>query len=170
MKLDLIKILRSAKSRNLVLLVVNPATVGFEPEQVILEAARELDKQLLVVYNLFDPSHAAHTAAVEHALPLLRFHRKITLAAVDAIALIESGLGGKCDVIVGVTAPVEIRIKRIMERDGLSEEYAKMRIGAQKPDSFYYDHCDHVLVSDCETVELFERKCVEFFARILEER
>lgn len=72
------------KECDLVLLVVNPATVGFEPEQVILEAARELDKQLLVVYNLFDPSHAAHTAAVEHALPLLRFHRKITLAAVDA--------------------------------------------------------------------------------------
>lgn len=93
-----------------------------------------------------------------------------TLAAVDAIALIESGLGGKCDILVGVTAPIEIRVKRIMERDGLSEEYAKMRIGAQKPDSFFYEHCDYVLASDCETVELFERKCVEFFARILEER
>lgn len=92
------------------------------------------------------------------------------LAAVDAIALIESGLGTKCNIIVGVTAPYDVRVKRIMERDGVSEEYAKLRIGAQKPDSFYDDNCDYVLVSDCDTVLQFEKKCVEFFTRILEER
>lgn len=92
------------------------------------------------------------------------------LAAVDAIALIESGRGTKCDILVGVTAPFETRLKRIMERDGLSEEYARMRINAQKPDSFFYEHCDYVLVSDCDTVEQFEKKCVDFFTRIMEER
>jgi dephospho-CoA kinase len=91
------------------------------------------------------------------------------LAAIDAIALIESGRGSKCDILIGVTAPFETRVRRIMERDGLSEEYAKMRINAQKPDSFFYEHCDYVLISDCETVEEFEKKCVEFFTRILEE-
>lgn len=93
-----------------------------------------------------------------------------TLAAVDAIALIESGRGSKCDIVVGVTAPVDIRVARIMERDGLSEANAKLRIAAQKPDSFFYENCDYVLVSDCETVMQFEEKCVEFFTRILEER
>ncbi len=90
-----------------------------------------------------------------------------TLAAVDAIALLESGLGEMCDIIVGVTAPFDIRVGRIMERDGLSEAYAKLRIQAQKPDSYFEENCDYVLVSDCATVDEFEEKCVTFFTKIL---
>ncbi len=90
-----------------------------------------------------------------------------SIAAIDAIALIESGRSKLCDIVVGVTAPFETRIKRIMERDGISGEYARLRIGAQQPDSFYYDNCDYVLISDCETVEEFEDKCRIFFTRIL---
>ena len=90
-----------------------------------------------------------------------------TLAAIDAIALIESGLGDLCDIIVGVTAPFDIRVSRIVGRDGLSEEYAKLRINAQKPDSYFYENCDYVLISDCDTVEEFEEKCVKFFTHIL---
>ena len=89
------------------------------------------------------------------------------LAAVDAIALIESGRGAKCDLVVGVTAPFDVRVRRIMERDGVGEDYARLRIGAQKPDSFYEQNCDYVLVSDCDTVEEFEEKCRTFFIRIL---
>ena len=90
-----------------------------------------------------------------------------TLAAIDAIALIESGIGALCQVIVGVTAPFEVRVRRIMERDGINEEYARLRIGAQKPDSFYNDNCDYVLVSDCKTARAFEDKCRLFFISIL---
>jgi dephospho-CoA kinase len=137
-----------------------------------------IDRKALGVIVFNDAGALAELNRITHKFVSIEVERRLkeweskggTLAAVDAIALIESGLGGKCDVIVGVTAPVEIRIKRIMERDGLSEEYAKMRIAAQKPDSFIYDNCDYVLVSDCETVELFEEKCVDFFRRILEEK
>ena len=89
------------------------------------------------------------------------------LAAVDAIALIESGLSAKCSLIVGVTAPEEVRVKRIMERDGISEEYARLRVGAQKPESYFYENCDYVLISNCDTVEEFEEKCRVFFTEIL---
>lgn len=99
----------------------------------------------------------------------LRGHKESggALAAVDAIALLESGLAEKCDIVVGVTAPVEVRVRRIMERDGVSEEYARLRVGAQKPESWFYENCDDVLVSDCETVEEFEEKCKAFFRGIL---
>lgn len=89
------------------------------------------------------------------------------VAAIDAIALIESGLGERCDQIVAVTAPVEIRIRRIMERDGVSEDYARLRVNAQPSDSFYEAHCDNVLISNCETVEEFEEKCRVYFMKIL---
>lgn len=91
----------------------------------------------------------------------------VKTAAIDAIALIESGLSEKCDVVIAVTAPVDVRVQRIMERDGVSEEYARLRVGAQPPDSFYTSKCDHVLVSDCSTVEEFENKCRIFFAGLL---
>ena len=91
----------------------------------------------------------------------------IAAAAVDAIALFESGLSDKCDIKIGVTAPAEIRIGRIMERDGVTEEYARLRVNAQPPDSFYRERCDYILVSDCATAEEFEEKCRAFFARIL---
>lgn len=88
-------------------------------------------------------------------------------AAIDAIALIESGIGDMCDVIVGVTAPEEVRAMRIAARDGVTEEYARLRIRAQKPDSFFAENCDHMLISDCDTVEEFENKCKSFFTEIL---
>lgn len=90
-----------------------------------------------------------------------------TLAAIDAIALVESGLSELCDTVVGVTAPFDVRVKRIMERDNISEDYARLRLKAQKPDSFFYENCDHVLVSDCATVEEFEEKCRSFFTGLL---
>ena len=89
------------------------------------------------------------------------------LAAVDAIALIESGLGERCDVRVAVTAPADIRAKRIAAREGITMEYALMRIRAQKPDSFFEESCDHVLVNDCDTLEEFQLRCAALFDNIL---
>src|SRR5699024_9462413 len=60
---------------------------------------------------------------------------------IDAINLIESGLGDLCDWTVALTAAPDVRMKRIMARDGISEERAKARIAAQKPDKFYRRNC-----------------------------
>ena len=89
------------------------------------------------------------------------------IAAIDAIALIESGRSKKCDVVVGVTAPVETRIARIMSRDSISREQAEMRVNAQKPDSFYEENCDYMLVGGYDTSAEFEKECKEFFAELL---
>jgi len=90
-----------------------------------------------------------------------------TLAAIDAIALIESGRAAKCDVVVFVTAPEEIRIKRIMDRDGISREQAEMRIYAQKPSEFYKQNCDHMLEGIYDTSAEFGQKCIEFFTQLI---
>ena len=66
-------------------------------------------------------------------------------AVIEAIALIESGLHRRCECVVGVLAPEEDRVRRIMTRDGISEEYALKRVNAQQPDSFYRENCHHIL-------------------------
>jgi len=84
------------------------------------------------------------------------------LAAIDAIGLFEGGLAEICDVTVAVTAPEESRIARLMARDGISEEYARMRIGAQKSDEEFSRLCHHTLEND-STQQAFESKCLAFF-------
>lgn len=78
-------------------------------------------------------------------------------AAVDAIALIEGGLSETCDVVVGVLAPEETRVERIMQREGISREYAESRVKAQKPEAFYRAHCTDILVNDGDEAD-FEEK------------
>ena len=88
--------------------------------------------------------------------------------AIDAIALIESGLALRCDETVAVLAPKELRIRRIMARDGIDESYARRRVDHQKPDGFYRERCGHVLEnSGKEAPEDFERRALELFRKVL---
>lgn len=90
------------------------------------------------------------------------------LAAIDAIALIESGRGKLCDLTAAVIAPFEDRVKRLMARDGVSEEYARLRISAQKSDNWYREHCDIILESsDSITQEEFLKHCIERFSAFI---
>ncbi len=78
------------------------------------------------------------------------------IIAVDAINLIESGLYKLCKRTVAVLAPKEDRIKRIMARDKIPEEYARLRVEAQKDDSFYRENCTDTLVNNAGTLSAFE--------------
>jgi dephospho-CoA kinase len=88
-------------------------------------------------------------------------------AAVDAIALIDSGLHEVCDVVVGVVAPEEARRARIMSRDGIDEERARARIGAQRTETFFRRNCDRIIVNDYDDAARFEDSCVEFFRELI---
>ncbi len=90
------------------------------------------------------------------------------LYAVDAINLIESGLDRLCDRTIAVTAPTELRVRRIMARDNITEQYARLRISAQKPDEFYRSKCNLELNNGAETPEAFQREAKLFFERLVE--
>ena len=70
------------------------------------------------------------------------------LIGLDAIKLMECGLGAICDASVAVTAPVEVRVKRIMTRDGITEEYARSRIAAQQDAEYFRARCGYEFVND----------------------
>ena len=90
------------------------------------------------------------------------------VVALDAIALIESGLYKSCDHMTAVTAPRETRIARIIVRDGINREYAVSRIDAQKPDEFYADNCDATLSNNGSEREFFEH-CTAHFKNVIYE-
>ena len=85
---------------------------------------------------------------------------------VDAINLIGSGIEERCDATVAIVAPAEFRVKRIMARDGISEEYAWNRIKSQQPNSYFEAHCDYVLRND-STAEEFAAKARALFLNLL---
>lgn len=64
------------------------------------------------------------------------------VCVIDAPLLIEAGIDEMCDCVIAVTAPKELRAKRIAARDGIDEESAMLRINSQKPDRFYEEGCD----------------------------
>lgn len=89
-------------------------------------------------------------------------------AVIDAIGLFESGLGAKCDLTVAVTADEDVRVRRLMERDGVSEEYARARIAAQKPAEWFAERADLVLENNGSSEEFAEKCRVEFTRRLNE--
>jgi len=89
-----------------------------------------------------------------------------TIAAIDAIALFESGADKLCNITVGVIAPIKTRIARIIKRDGITREQASIRINAQKPDCFFIENCDEVLENTYNTLEEFEAKCKTWLTRL----
>lgn len=88
-------------------------------------------------------------------------------AAIDAILLLEGALGARCDVTVGIIAPAEERVRRLIAREGITEEYARARIAAQKPDQFYYDNCGYILENNT-TQEEYAKNARNLFRRIME--
>lgn len=87
--------------------------------------------------------------------------------AVDAIALLDSDLIDKCDCTVAVTAPDEVRVRRIMARDGISEDYARMRIAAQKPSAYFEEGCGHFLRNGGDDPQVFSREARALFEQII---
>ena len=63
----------------------------------------------------------------------------------DAPVLFESNSDLMCDVIVCVSAPKDVRIKRLMKRDGRTEDEILRRMSAQNDDIFYESRSDIVI-------------------------
>ena len=89
-----------------------------------------------------------------------------TLAAIDAIELIEGGVAGQCDLVIGVLSDRERRIRRVMQRDGIDAARAAARIDAQKGEEYFKANCDHILYNNGDEAPFIET-CREFFTEVL---
>lgn len=91
------------------------------------------------------------------------------VVGIDAISLIESGLDKLCRRTVAVLAPAEQRVARIMARDNIPEEYARLRVQAQKRDDFYRVHCTDILMNDGASAADFEEAALTALETLLKE-
>lgn len=66
----------------------------------------------------------------------------------EAAILIESGAYRDVDEIIVVTAPEELRVERVMKRDGSSEEDIRRRVSAQMTDLQRAKYADYTIIAD----------------------
>lgn len=133
-----------------------------------------LDRRTLAARVFSDPAALADLNAITHKYvqdeieARLRAHAMAggTLAAIDAIELLNIESGRRTWPKVAVTAPAEDRVRRLMARDGIPAEAARARIAAQHSDAWFREHCDHVLVNDGDRAS-FEEKCKNYFTEVL---
>jgi dephospho-CoA kinase len=66
----------------------------------------------------------------------------------EAALMFESGSAANLDFVIGVFAPQHLRIKRVMDRDGLSRLEVLSRMDKQISDGIKMKLCDFVLIND----------------------
>ncbi len=129
----------------------------------------QLQRKILGNLVFSDPQALADLNAITHSAVKAEVLRRLksapSLAAIDAIALFEGGLAELCHVTVAVTAPAEDRVRRLMARDCISEDYARKRIAAQHNDQWFRDQCDYVLENN-DTKKQFTEKCLAFLKKL----
>jgi dephospho-CoA kinase len=125
--------------------VVAPGTPGLAEVAArfpgVLTASGELDRKALGARVFTDAQERAALNAILHprigAEVRARLDRLAArgarVAIYEAALIVENGLQHGLDGLIVVNAPVEEQIRRLRARDGMTEEEARARIGAQLP-------------------------------------
>ncbi len=97
-----------------------------------------------------------HKHILERTRALIEQYRTDGAPAVlvDAPLLFESGFDKLCSSVICVVADENIRIKRIMERDGISRDKAFVRVRSQLPSDYLTERSDYCIVNNGTAEEL----------------
>lgn len=116
----------------------------------------EVDRKLLASRAFSSRTETEKLNAITHPAIREKVLEEIEVAKIeeyevciiDAAALLESEIKNDCDFIAVVFSPMDVRLKRIIERDNMSVTDAKRRIDAQKEDEFYLENADIIIIND----------------------
>ena len=130
----------------------------------------KLDRKALGAIVFADTTALSDLNAFTHKYVGIELQRRLRefamaggiLAAIDAIELFSSGTNRRCFKTVAVLSDRESRVKRIMARDGITREYALLRIDAQHDDAYYAEKCDYTLYNNTD-MDSFRNGCRQLF-------
>ncbi|MEJ2209530.1 MAG: dephospho-CoA kinase [Anaerolineae bacterium] len=129
-----------------------PAVVeAFGPQILANDGSVDRGKLGAIVFR--DPQalrrleRAVHPATVARVDELIAAARE-PVVVVEAIKLIEAGMDRGYDELWVVTAPRRLQIRRLVERRGLSEAEAALRVDAQPPQQEKAALADRLFVND----------------------
>lgn len=106
--------------------------------QIVFNAPEKLDKLNAII----------HPLVAQHFKSWLISHQKETFVIKETAILFETKGHIFCDFVITVTAPIEIRIQRVLERDPISEQEIRNRISNQWTDEQRIELSDFVIEND----------------------
>lgn len=91
---------------------------------------------------------AVHPAVARDGIRWNAEQQGVPYTLKEAALLFESGSNEGLDKVICVTAPLELRIKRVLERDQTSREAVLARADKQLPEEVKIERSDFVIVND----------------------
>lgn len=136
----------------------------------ILNADGTLNRAILAQRTFSTPENTEllNQTLLPHIVKLVNAEINTELVLLDAPTLFESGADSMCNEVIAVISDEKTRLARIMERDGIDEEAATLRIKAGKPEEFYIEKTDNIVYNDCE-LSVFNLKIQKLLTKLMEE-
>lgn len=131
----------------------------------VFQDGQTLNRAALAARVFQDPERLRKLNAVTHPLIIERMQSEIErcrksgapVVVLDVPLLFETGLDRLADETVCVSAPLPVQLKRLMTRNGLTEEQAMRRIQSQLPLCEKEKLADRTISTDCPLEELRAR-------------
>ncbi|HEY7653396.1 MAG TPA: dephospho-CoA kinase [Methylomirabilota bacterium] len=160
--------------------VVEPGTPAYK--QIVTEFGKEilqpdgrLDRARLGDVVFADPAKRKRLEAITHPAIRARFEKIMAdleragfdgILIWDASLLVEGGGNKNMDRVVVVTTDPATQLRRLMERDGCSEEAARARTASQMPLAIKARYADYV-IDNSGTREQTEARVREVYTALL---
>ena len=127
----------------------------------ILTSAGTLNRRVLADIVFSDPASLSTLNTISHRYVMEEVSRRmeqmrregIRAAVLDAPQLFEAGANRLCGAVVSVLADKNLRLERILQRDGIERDAALRRISAQKSDEFFRTHSNYIIENNYHTPE-----------------
>jgi dephospho-CoA kinase len=162
--------------------VVEPGTPALgqivaEFGREVLQADGRLDRARLGEIVFPDPVKRKRLEAITHPAIRARFEKIMAdlegagwdgILIWDAALLVESGGNKKMDRLVVVTTDAATQLRRLMGRDGVSEEAARVRTASQMPLAVKARYADYV-IDNSGTPQQTEARVREVYRALLDD-
>ena len=127
----------------------------------ILQADKSLDRKALGAIVFSDPERLSRLESIIFPYILREIDERVRRLGpqsrgifLDAPTLFESGADKSCDKICSVTAPAELRMQRIINRDKITHGAAKQRMDSQHEEEYYTSRSDYMIRNGGTKAEL----------------
>ncbi len=133
-----------------------------------------LNKPVVARFLMSSPEHAQAIDDIVHPAVISDFLQS-GIEWVESALLFEARMERHLDRVVVVTAPEEVRIARIMARDGITRQQALEWIGRQLPQEELIGRADFVIVNDGQAplmpqIEMLTKQNTELLTTIINQK
>jgi len=138
----------------------------------ILNPDGEIDRKRLAALVFSDATQRERLNRITHAVIFEEMQRQIDqaktkLVCLDVPLLFDSAFPFLCEKTIAVLAPKEVRIARVMERDGIAKEQIEARMAAQLTDEELRQKADF-MIENIGSIKELEQKVIAIYQNIME--